>query len=183
MSTTSAIDRLRDFAEQAGKTTARPTGALVEPGLADPTPIEAVTRTACRFCGVGCSLDVRTRNGTIAAVTPALDGPVNRGHACVKGRFAHGFATAPDRLTTPLLCRNGDLEPATWGEAFQLIGQRIGRIVADHGPDAVAAISLARATFSLPGHTGEPAHLRLDGRGDRLSRVQGDRGAIASDPR
>jgi formate dehydrogenase major subunit len=123
-----------------------PTGALVEPGLADPRPIETITRTTCGFCGVGCSLDVQTRNGTIAAVTPALDGPVNRGHACVKGRFAHGFATAPDRLTTPLLRRSGSLEPASWEEALELIGQRLQRIVADDGPDAVAAISSARAT-------------------------------------
>jgi formate dehydrogenase alpha subunit len=123
-----------------------PTGALVEPGLADPRPIELVTRTTCGFCGVGCSLDVQTRDGEIAAVTPALDEPVNRGHACVKGRFAHGFATAPDRLTTPLLCRNGSLEPAGWDEALTVIGQRLGRIVAEHGPDAVAAISSARAT-------------------------------------
>jgi formate dehydrogenase major subunit len=123
-----------------------PTGALVEPGLADPRPIETITRTTCGFCGVGCSLEVQTRNGTIAAVTPALDGPVNRGHACVKGRFAHGFATAPDRLTTPLLRRNGSLEPATWEEALELIGERLRRIVADDGPDTVAAISSARAT-------------------------------------
>ena len=123
-----------------------PTGALVEPGLADPRPIETITRTTCGFCGVGCSLDVQTRNGTIAAVTPALEGPVNRGHACVKGRFAHGFATAPDRLTTPLLRRNGSLEPASWEEALEHIGERLQRIVADDGPDAVAAISSARAT-------------------------------------
>jgi formate dehydrogenase major subunit len=123
-----------------------PTGALFEPGLADPRPIEVITRTTCGFCGVGCSLDVQTRDGTIAAVTPALDGPVNRGHACVKGRFAHGFATAPDRLTTPLLRRNGSLEPASWEEALGLIGEGLRGIIAVHGPDAVAAISSARAT-------------------------------------
>ena len=72
-----------------------PTAAIVEPGLADPRPIQSVTRTTCGYCGVGCSLDVQIRDGTVAAVTPALDGPVNRGHACVKGRFAHGFVDPP----------------------------------------------------------------------------------------
>ena len=86
---------------------------------------------------------MQTRNGTIAAVTPALEGPVNRGHACVKGRCG---TTAPDRLTTPLLRRNGSLEPASWEEALEHIGERLQRIVADDGPDAVAAISSARAT-------------------------------------
>jgi formate dehydrogenase major subunit len=82
----------------------------------------------------------------VAAVTPALDGPVNRGHACVKGRFAHAFVRSGDRLTNPLVRRNGKLQPATWDEALTLVGQRLRRTITEHGPDAVAAISSARAT-------------------------------------
>ena len=91
-----------------------PTGALFEIGFRDPRPIETITRTTCGYCGVGCSLDVHVRDDAVAAVTPALDGPVNRGHACVKGRFAHAFARSPDRLTSPLIRRDGRLQPATW---------------------------------------------------------------------
>jgi formate dehydrogenase alpha subunit len=123
-----------------------PTGALAEPGLLDPRPVEAVTTTTCGYCGVGCALRVHTRDGQVAAVTPALDGPVNRGHACVKGRFAHGFVTSPDRLTTPLVRRAGRLTPATWDHALGLIGDGLRRLRAEHGPDAIAAISSARAT-------------------------------------
>ena len=95
-----------------------PTGALNEPGLLDPAPVESVTTTTCGFCGVGCTLDVHVRGGRVAAVTPSRSGPVNRGHACVKGRFAHGFAAADDRLTVPLVRRAGRLRAATWDEAL-----------------------------------------------------------------
>lgn len=78
-----------------------PTGALTEPGLRDPRPIEVMTTTTCGYCGVGCTVNVHTRGTEIAAITPARDGAVNRGHACVKGRFAHSFLSANDRLTAP----------------------------------------------------------------------------------
>jgi formate dehydrogenase major subunit len=123
-----------------------PTGALFEPGLHDLRPIESTTRTTCGYCGVGCSLEVHVRDDTVAAITPALDGPVNRGHACVKGRFAHAFARSRDRLTSPLVRRNGRLQPATWQEALDVVGRELRLTIAEHGPDAVAAISSARAT-------------------------------------
>jgi formate dehydrogenase major subunit len=123
-----------------------PTGAISEPGLLDLRPIEHTTQTTCGYCGVGCTLDVHTRDNRIAAITPDHDAPVNRGHACVKGRFAHGFASSKDRLTTPLIRRDGHLQEASWDEALALIGERVGRIRAEHGPNAIAAISSARAT-------------------------------------
>jgi formate dehydrogenase major subunit len=123
-----------------------PTGALFEISFRNPRPIETITRTTCGYCGVGCSLDVHVRDDAVAAVTPALDGPVNRGHACVKGRFAHAFARSPDRLTSPLIRRDGHLEPATWEEALDVVGRELRRTIAQHGPDSVAAISSARAT-------------------------------------
>ena len=90
-------------------------------------------------------LDVHTRGDDVASITPA-PGPVNRGHACVKGRFAHGFVRAGDRLTTPLVRRDGRLEESTWSEALGVIRDRLTRIRAEHGPDAIAAISSSRAT-------------------------------------
>jgi formate dehydrogenase major subunit len=123
-----------------------PTGAITEPGLLDPQPIERTTMTTCGYCGVGCTLDVHVRDGEVASVSPSLAGPVNRGHACVKGRFAHGFARSGDRLTTPLLRRNGRLEEASWEVAIEYVTRELRRITGDHGPNAVAAISSARAT-------------------------------------
>ena len=123
-----------------------PTGALSEPGLLDPRPADDVVRTTCGYCGVGCTLDVHVRDEGVMAITPAMDGPVNRGHACVKGRFAHGFASSPDRLTTPLVRVDGELVPATWEHALGVVAGQMQRIGAAYGPDAVAAISSARAT-------------------------------------
>ncbi|MCA2229248.1 formate dehydrogenase subunit alpha [Nonomuraea aurantiaca] len=125
-----------------------PTGALTEPGLpiGGRTPEPARTRTTCGYCGVGCSLDVLTREGGVVAVLPDHDGPVNRGHACVKGRFAHGFLSSPERLTQPLLRRDGRLEPVSWREALEHVARGLRAAVAEGGPDAVAAISSARAT-------------------------------------
>ena len=63
----------------------------LEPGLLDARPIERSVQTTRGYCGVGCSLDVQVRGDEVAAVSLVRDAPVNRGHACVKGRFAHGF--------------------------------------------------------------------------------------------
>ncbi|GAA4236651.1 putative molibdopterin-dependent oxidoreductase YjgC [Streptosporangium album] len=125
-----------------------PTGALTEPGLpfgAD-AAVPARTRTTCGYCGVGCSLEVLTRDGQVTAVLPDHDGAVNHGHACVKGRFAHGFLRSPERLTRPLLRRDGRLEPVSWAEALGHVASGLRAAVAEGGPDAVAAISSSRAT-------------------------------------
>ncbi|MDX2681502.1 formate dehydrogenase subunit alpha [Streptomyces soliscabiei] len=128
-----------------------PTGAIIQPGPARGLtsgvgPASARTRTTCGYCGVGCALDVVTQDGEVSAVLPARDGPVNRGHACVKGRFAHGFRTSPERLTRPLLRRGGTLEPVGWDEALAHVARELRAAVDAGGPDAVAAISSARAT-------------------------------------
>ena len=123
-----------------------PTGALSEPGLLDPAPIERRVTTTCGYCGVGCSLEAELREGEIAAISPTRGAAVNRGHACVKGRFAHGFARSEDRLTRPLLRRGGGLEEVDWDEALAFVGGELRRIVDEHGPDAVAGISSSRAT-------------------------------------
>ncbi|MEF2524744.1 MULTISPECIES: formate dehydrogenase subunit alpha [Streptomyces] len=121
-------------------------GELLRQGPGDPAA-PAVVRTTCGFCGVGCALDVTVGDGAVAAVLPALDGPVNRGHACVKGRFAHGFAVSPERLTTPLLRQDdGRLEPVGWDTAAAHVARRLADAISAGGPDSVAAISSARAT-------------------------------------
>lgn len=126
-----------------------PTGAITEPGpgrgLTSPHRLTA-TRTTCGYCGVGCALDVVTRDGQVAAVLPARDGPVNQGHACVKGRFAHGYLTSPERLTRPLLRRDGRLEAVGWDEALGEVARGLRAAIGAGGPNAVAAISSARAT-------------------------------------
>ncbi len=123
-----------------------PTGALSEPERSDPRPLGPATTTTCGYCGVGCTLLVHTRDDAVSVVAPALDGPVNHGHACVKGRFAHAYLRSPDRLTTPLIRRDGRLVEVSWDDALAVVGRELNRISAAHGPDAIAAISSARST-------------------------------------
>ncbi len=123
-----------------------PSGAISEVGLRDLLPLERTTTTTCGYCGVGCSLDVHTRGDEVEEIRPSLDGQVNLGHACVKGRFAHAFIRSPDRLTKPLIRRGGELVETSWEEAIGRVAGEIRRIRDEHGADAIAAISSARGT-------------------------------------
>ncbi len=102
--------------------------------------------TTCGYCGVGCRLEAHVRDGRVASIAPALDGPANEGHTCVKGRFAHQFTRNRERLTTPLIKRDGVFEEATWDEAIALVTSEITRIKGQHGPDALAGLASSRAT-------------------------------------
>lgn len=126
-----------------------PSGALAEPGLLDPRPINRTVTTTCGYCGVGCALQVHVRDEQVAAITPVHGAPVNRGHACIKGRFAHAFTRSRERLTTPLVRRGGrdsPLEPASWQEALAVVATRLAAIRDRYGPDSIGMISSARAT-------------------------------------
>jgi formate dehydrogenase major subunit len=107
---------------------------------------DRVATTTCGYCGVGCRLEARARDGRVVSIAPALDGPANEGHTCLKGRFAHGFTRSPDRLKTPLIRVDGELRPASWEEALDLIAAELTRIKAAHGPDAIAGLASSRAT-------------------------------------
>ena len=102
--------------------------------------------TTCGYCGVGCRLEAHPREGRIASISPALDGPANAGHTCVKGRFAHQFARSRDRLTAPLVRESGGFRIASWEEAIGRIAEAFGRIKSEHGPDAIAGLASSRAT-------------------------------------
>ena len=105
--------------------------------------------TTCGYCGVGCRLEAHAVDGRVVSISPALDGPANHGHTCLKGRFAHGFSRKRDRLRTPLIrdARGGELRPAGWDEAIARIVSELTRIRdRDGGPDAIAGLASSRAT-------------------------------------
>jgi formate dehydrogenase alpha subunit len=124
-----------------------PTGALDEAAFRAKETIEETVTTTCAYCGVGCSLDVHVRDGEVVAIDPALEGPSNLGHTCVKGRFAHQYARAADRLKTPMMRRSdGTWREASWDEALGFVADKLKAIAAAHGPDAIAFISSSRCT-------------------------------------
>jgi formate dehydrogenase major subunit len=91
-------------------------------------------------------LEANAVGGRIASIAPALDGPANEGHTCLKGRFAHQFTRSRDRLTSPLIREGGSLRVASWSEALHRIVSELTRIKAQHGPDAIAGLASSRAT-------------------------------------
>jgi len=104
------------------------------------------TLTVCPYCGTGCMFHLVEENGQLSGVEPSSTHPVNRGSLCIKGWNAYAFVGHPDRLTTPLLRRNGTLQPATWDEALDRVVGGIRAVQAAHGSDAVMFASSAKAT-------------------------------------
>ncbi|MFD1316624.1 formate dehydrogenase subunit alpha [Namhaeicola litoreus] len=102
------------------------------------------TRTVCTYCGVGCNLEVSTKNGKILSIQAPYEAEANGGHTCLKGRYAFKFYNHPDRLRTPLIRKNGDLVESTWEEAYDFICSKLTEIKTNFGPDAIAGISSAR---------------------------------------
>jgi formate dehydrogenase major subunit len=123
-----------------------PSGALEDKTLLDRGTATNWTRTTCPYCGVGCEMNVGTRNNEIVQVKPALDAPVNKGHLCVKGRYAFAFTHALDRVTHPMIRRDGGWQNVSWQEAITFTTEKLQRILETHGPDSIGVLGSARAT-------------------------------------
>jgi len=104
------------------------------------------TDTVCPYCGVGCNITLHVKDNEIVRVTSKEDSIVNNGLLCVKGRFGYEFVSSPDRLKTPLIRKNGELQPASWDEALDYAALRLREIKDTYGPDAIAGLSSARCT-------------------------------------
>jgi formate dehydrogenase (NADP+) alpha subunit len=116
-----------------------PTGALSK---RERRPATRKVKTTCTFCGVGCSLLLGVRAGQIVSADGDPEGGANRGALCVKGRFGNGFVNSGDRLTKPLIKRNGVFEEASWDEALDLVAEKF----AEFRGDRFAAIGSSRCT-------------------------------------
>lgn len=123
-----------------------PTVAISDIFLKDAAAATETVRTVCTYCGVGCNLEVAKRGNTILRITAPYDAEVNQGHTCLKGRYAFRFYNHPDRLRSPMIRRNGALEPASWKEAYDYIAEKLQHIKKMHGPEAIAGISSSRCT-------------------------------------
>lgn len=111
-----------------------------------PWELEKV-RTTCPYCGVGCQLDLNVHNEKIVKITGNRDyGNPNLGSLCVKGRFGMDFISSPDRLTKPLIRKNGELTEASWDEALDFIADKFTSIKKEHGADSIAGFSSARCS-------------------------------------
>lgn len=103
-------------------------------------------RTVCTYCGVGCNLEVSTKNGEILSIQAPYDAEVNQGHTCLKGRYAFKFYDHPDRLRSPMIKKNGEFVEVDWDEAYDFIVNKFTSIREESGSDAIAGISSSRCT-------------------------------------
>ncbi|MDT5387408.1 MAG: formate dehydrogenase major subunit [Mycobacterium sp.] len=104
--------------------------------------------TTCAYCGVGCSFKAELRGDEVVRMVPLKDGGANEGHSCVKGRFAFGYATHPDRALRPMV-REKITDPwreVEWDEAIGTVARRMLEIKQQHGAGAIGAITSSRCT-------------------------------------
>lgn len=125
-----------------------PTGALTEKQMAGQGRRWEITKvkTTCPFCGTGCNFDLNVKDGKLIGVTSNPSAPVNGRALCIKGRFGWDFVTNENRLTTPLIKKDGKFVEASWEEALGLIAKSLKEIKEKYGPDSFAALSSARCT-------------------------------------
>jgi NADH-quinone oxidoreductase subunit G len=106
--------------------------------------------TICTHCGDGCKTTLGVRRCDTGAEIVRGDNRdksgINGDFLCVKGRYAFDFAHSPERLTQPLIRKNGKLTPATWEEAFELIGRRFREVREQNGGSAIGVIGSNRTT-------------------------------------
>jgi predicted molibdopterin-dependent oxidoreductase YjgC len=102
--------------------------------------------TTCVYCGSGCTFYFQVLDGEIVGVLPDKTHPISQGRLCIKGWNAHGFVQHPDRLTTPLIRRNGKLQEATWEETLAYVGDRLAAIRDESGPDSIGFFTSAKCT-------------------------------------
>ena len=163
-----------DFADPMGASScvacgecvqACPTGALMpatvldEDQKGDSADFDAEVKSVCPFCGVGCQVSLKLKEGKIKYVE-GINGPANEGRLCVKGRFGYDYIHHPHRLTKPLIRRAGvpkglNVDPgnpfthfreASWDEALDFAAKGLADLRSQHGGPAVAGFGSAKCT-------------------------------------
>jgi formate dehydrogenase major subunit len=125
-----------------------PTATLTEKSVIEIGQPEHSVVTTCAYCGVGCSFKAEMRGDELVRMVPFKDGKANRGHSCVKGRFAWGYATHKERILNPMI-REKITDPwreVTWEEAFAHVAAEFRRIQYQYGRGAIGGITSSRCT-------------------------------------
>jgi len=125
-----------------------PTATLSENTLIEKGQAEHSKVTTCAYCGVGCSFRAEMKGEEVVRMVPNKDGRANHGHSCVKGRFAIGYATHPDRILKPMIrAKITDAwREVSWKEAIAYAARELKRIQNQYGRDAIGGITSSRCT-------------------------------------
>lgn len=125
-----------------------PTGTLIEKAVVEIGQPEHAKVTTCAYCGVGCTFEAQMRGDEVVRMVPFKDGKANRGHSCVKGRFAYGYAQHQDRVLKPMI-REKVTDPwqeVEWEEAFEHTIKRLRDVQSQYGSNAIGGITSSRCT-------------------------------------
>ncbi len=125
-----------------------PTATLVEKSVIELGQPVTATITTCAYCGVGCSFRAEMQGDKLIRMVPNRAGAANHGHACVKGRFAFGYASHKDRINTPMI-RESISEPwreVSWEQAFEFTAKRLKAIQKKYGRRSIGGITSSRCT-------------------------------------
>lgn len=125
-----------------------PTATLMEKSVVEMGQPEKATITTCAYCGVGCSFRAEMQGDQLVRMVPNREGHANHGHACVKGRFAFGYATHPDRITRPMIrdSIHDAWQEVSWDEALQHAASRLKAIQSHYGRKSIGGITSSRCT-------------------------------------
>ncbi|MHC8492588.1 formate dehydrogenase subunit alpha [Thalassospira sp. SM2505] len=125
-----------------------PTATLQEKSVIEIGQPEHSVVTTCAYCGVGCSFKAEMRGEELVRMVPFKDGKANRGHSCVKGRFAYGYANHKDRILNPMIRESVDdpWQEVSWEEALRFTADKFRGIQAKYGKGALGGITSSRCT-------------------------------------
>lgn len=150
----------RDFVRQSAVASAAAAAGISLPAAAQNVLLERPvselkwSKAPCRFCGTGCGINVAVKQGRVVATHGDVHAEVNRGLNCVKGYFLSKIMYGKDRLTTPLLrkkdgvyAKDGEFEPVSWDEAFDVMAAQFKRVLKDKGPEAIGMFGSGQWTI------------------------------------
>ena len=125
-----------------------PTSTLQEKSVIELGMPTRTVQTTCAYCGVGCSFNAELRGDELIRMVPAKDGGANEGHSCVKGRFAWGYASHKDRITTPMIRESikDEWKVVSWEEAIGYAATKFKDIQAKYGDNSIGGITSSRCT-------------------------------------
>ncbi len=125
-----------------------PTATLTEKSIIESGQPEHSKVTTCAYCGVGCAFKAEMKGEQVVRMTPYKNGKANRGHSCVKGRFAFGYATHKERITTPMIRDSieDQWKAVSWKQAFSFAANKLKGIQAQYGRKSIGGISSSRCT-------------------------------------
>jgi predicted molibdopterin-dependent oxidoreductase YjgC len=104
------------------------------------------TLTTCTYCGCGCNFFLEVLDGKLIGTIPCKTSPVNEGKLCIKGWNVHQFVQSEQRLTHPMIRKEGTLVPVSWDEALDFTANKLKEIKNAKGGDAIGFLTSAKVT-------------------------------------